>query len=342
MGPVDSTEQRYLIVSLGSIGRRHLRNLRALRPASTIAVLRLQAAASADDTGCDLQLQSMEQVRSFGPQAAIIAAPASVHVAVAAELAGMGIPLLIEKPFSTSMDGLGDLIATCASGALTLMIGYNLRFKRSLLEARRRVLAGDIGRVLSVRAEVGQYLPDWRPDSDYRRSVSAQAGLGGGALLELSHEIDYLYWFFGMPQHVSCRGGRYSDLEIEVEDTVELCLEYEEPRKIVSVHLDFVARHAARTCKLVGTHGTLLWDGIADRIDLTVAGKSGTHSELLPMADANAPYVAELSHFLDCVGNGSTPAIDGIQGYDVMAIVTAARTSMNNRTVERPIPYGSR
>lgn len=338
---MDPTKQRYLIVSLGSIGRRHLRNLRALRPASTIAVLRLQGSASVDDTGCDLQLQSMEQVRAFAPHAAIIAAPASAHVPVAVHLAGMGIPLLIEKPFADSMDGLDDLVAICASSALPLMIGYNLRFKRSLLEARRRVLAGDIGRVLSVRAEVGQYLPDWRPDSDYRRSVSAQASLGGGALLELSHEIDYLYWFFGMPQYVTCRGGRYSDLELEVEDTVELCLEYDGPRRIVSVHLDFVARHATRTCKLVGTHGTLLWDGIADRIDVRLEGSAGTDSELLPMADANAPYMDELSHFLACVGSGATPAIDGTQGYDVMAIVTAARTSMNNRTVERPIPYGS-
>lgn len=328
--------QRFLIVSLGSIGRRHLRNLRQLRPQAQIGVLRLRGGDAVP--GADLVCASLDEVRAFAPQAAIIAAPASAHLAVGLALAQMGVALLIEKPFADRCAGLDQLMA--AAAALPLMVGYNLRYKRSLIEARRRVLAGEIGRVLAVRAEVGQYLPDWRAGADYRASVSAQAELGGGALLELSHEIDYLYWMFGMPDWVSCRGGRYSDLEIDVEDTVELCLEYTDPPRLVSVHLDFVNRVTGRRCTFIGTEATLTWDGLQDRIE--VAGPGGTDTVTLPMADGNATYLAELEDFLQCVDQGRPSAIDAVQAYNVLAIVEAAKAAMAGRTVERPLAYESR
>lgn len=334
-----SAPERYLIVSLGSIGRRHLANLRQLRPHSQIAALRLTAGTAASVPGCDLQFDRLEQVQAFAPQAAIIASPASAHLANASALVAMGVPLLIEKPFADQLEGLAGLIAAARARAVPLMVGYNLRFKRSLLEARRRLLDGEIGRIWSVRASVGQYLPDWRPASDYRSTVSAQSALGGGALLELSHEIDYLYWMFGMPDAVSCRGGRFSDLELDVEDTVELCLEYSHARRLVSVHLDFTERVTSRSCKFVGSEGTLLWDGMGDTVEVRRPGQGGTASAHLPMDGGNATYLAELAHFLDCVAGTATPAPDAVAAYDVMAIIDAARTSMRQRTVESPRPY---
>lgn len=333
------SDQRYLIVSLGSIGQRHLRNLRSLRPDSTIAALRLQAAPGDLVPGCDVQLYSMAEVQAFMPQAAIIAGPASTHAAVASALLKMGVAVLIEKPFADSLDGLPALVETARRRNTVLMVGYNLRFKASLIEARRRILDGDIGEVLAVRAEVGQYLPDWRPGGDYRRSVSAQAALGGGALLELSHEIDYLYWLFGLPQRVSCRGGKLSALEIDVEDVVELCLEYEGPRRLVSVHLDFIQRVASRSCKFIGTEGTLTWDGMTDHIEVKTAVVGKACSLDIPTPDKNTMYVDELRHFLACVEDGGVPLIDGPQAFEVLSIVEAAKASMCNQTIERPLSY---
>ncbi|MDB5790417.1 MAG: putative dehydrogenase [Massilia sp.] len=334
---------RYLVVGLGSIGQRHLRNLRALRPASKIAALRHgPATGGGDHPECDFQFYSLDEVRAFKPHAAIIAGPASTHVDMAAALVDMGVPLLVEKPFAASMDGLLPLIEAARQRQLTLMVGYNLRFKQSLVEVRRQILSGEVGEILSVRAEVGQYLPDWRPGSDYRAAVSARAALGGGALLELSHEIDYLYWLFGMPDRVSCRGGRYSALEIDVEDLVELCLEYEAPRRLVSVHLDFLQRVPSRTCKFIGTEGTLVWDGIADKVETLAVDSGKSRAALLANVDRNEIYVEEIRHFLDCAETGATPLIDATQAYEVMSIVAAAKLSLHNGTVERPLKYAAR
>src|SRR5262249_39063512 len=158
---------------------------------------------------------------------AIIASPASAHLEAALALADAGIHLLVEKPIANSSEGVHELIERCRKHQLVLMVGYNLRFMPSLRRAKQMIESGVIGTVLSARVEVGQYLPQWRPHADYRQGVTAQSALGGGALLELSHDIDYILWILGLPAQLSASGGKYSNLEIDVEDMVEILLEYE-------------------------------------------------------------------------------------------------------------------
>ncbi|MEY2633865.1 MAG: hypothetical protein RIR00_2519 [Pseudomonadota bacterium] len=335
------TDQRFLVVSLGSIGRRHLHNLRALRPQARIGVLRLTQSGANEELpeGADLQFTSINDALAFAPSAAIIASPASTHLAVAMPLARAGVPLLIEKPLATSCTGLSELLA--AAAGIPVMVAYNLRFLPSLIEARCLVHDGAIGEVLVVRAEVGQYLPAWRPASRYQDTVSAQQALGGGALLELSHEFDYLYWMFGLPSRVAASGGRYSALEIDVEDMVSVNLEYESPRRLVHVHLDLLQRATTRGCKFIGSEGTLRWDGIADTLERYVpAAGEWQQVDTRPCPDRNEMYVAELAHFLDCAASGQTPLVDLRAAHDVLAIVDAARASIACQCAIKVKGYG--
>lgn len=325
-------DQRFLVVSLGSIGKRHLRNLRALRPQARIGVLRMSDVGrrAALPEGADFKFSLMEEALMFAPDAAIIASPASTHLEVALPLLRAGIPLLIEKPLATSCAGLEELHA--AAAGIPVMVAYNLRFLPSLMEARRLLQDGLIGEVLSVRAEVGQFLPTWRPGSRYQDSVSAQRKLGGGALLELSHEFDYLYWMFGLPARISANGGRYSALEIDVEDLVSVNLEYESPRRLVHVHIDLLQQPPARNSKFIGSDGTLRWDGIADSLEhFDAASGKWHHVEIMPCIDRNEMYMAELKHFLDCASSGRIPQIDLRSAHDVMVIVDAAREAMERQ-----------
>jgi predicted dehydrogenase len=214
------------------------------------------------------------------------------------------------------------------------MTAYNLRFLPSLAETRRLVLSGAIGQVLGVRAEVGQYLPDWRPAARYQDSVSAREDLGGGTLLELSHEIDYVTWILGKPARVHACGGRYGALEIDVEDMVSLGLEYEQPRMLANIHLDFLQRAASRTCKFIGAEGTLVWDGMAETIALYRADtRAWTRTELRATPDKNQMYLDELSHFLEAVEQRQPVTISGEQGLQVLRIVEAAKRSIATRAV---------
>jgi predicted dehydrogenase len=325
--------ENYLVISLGSIGKRHLSNLRYLRPQARIGVLHLSGAPTSPMAeGVDCRFTSMDEALAFRPSAAIVCSPASTHLAVASALVQDGVPVLIEKPIAHESQGLAELLSLAEHNAVPLMTGYNMRFQPSLIEAHRMLKAGVLGEVLGVRAEVGQYLPDWRPGLHYTDSVSAHRALGGGALLELSHEIDYLYWMFGQPTRVVALGGRYSSLEIDVEDMVSLSLEYERPRRLVNIHLDFLQRSPSRTCKFIGSEGTLVWDGIADTIDTYPCGASEwSRVEVPPVPDKNGMYLAELSHFLHAVERRSVPSINGVQGLAVLRIIEAAKESIIRR-----------
>jgi predicted dehydrogenase len=323
------TPSRYLIVSLGSIGRRHLRNLRAICPAANIAVLRLSLRGEPEDIElADFVTSDIQEAVKFGPQAAIIASPASAHEAVAVELARHGIHLLIEKPLACTAESANAIVNAAREAGIVCMVGYNLRFKRSLMKLREMLAAGTIGTVLSVRAEVGQYLPNWRPEQDYRTSVSARAELGGGALLELSHELDYLLWLFGMPDTVHCVMGRYSALEISTEDLVNLTMEYTDPRRLINVHMDFIQREVTRQCRFIGSEGTLIWDAVKDYIIVTGSGPDSRPQIDGPFdLDGNRAYLDELEHFIAAVAGGQVLATDRTQGLRVLQIVDAARRS---------------
>jgi len=158
------TPGNILIAGLGSIGRRHLQTVRAVLPEARITVLRRPGQPLPDDAGPTTELiHDVEAALAAGIDAAIIANPAPFHIATALPLARAGVPLLIEKPLAESPLGVGPLIEACATRRIPLQVGYCLRFDPSLLAVKDALEAGAIGRVLSLAAEVGQYLPDWRP-----------------------------------------------------------------------------------------------------------------------------------------------------------------------------------
>lgn len=323
---------RVVIMSLGSIGQRHLRNLRMLLPDAAIAVWRRPGVDAATPPGANQVLFSLDEVLAFAPDAAIIASPASAHLNAALALADAGVHLLVEKPLSSTGQGVSQLVALCRERNLVLMVGYNLRFMPSLQKARAMIQEGAIGRVISVRAEVGQYLPQWRPSVDYREVVTAQSALGGGVLLELSHDIDYILWILGLPARLTAFGGHYSDLEIDVEDVAEILLDYPDRRCLVSIHLDMVQRSAMRRCRFVGSEGVLIWDCIADQIEYFRADEAEWRVVGdLRLEDRNRMYIDQLAHFFDCIETGRSPLCSGEDGLRSLEIVDATRRSILDR-----------
>lgn len=272
-------------------------------------------------------VHSLDEALRHEPQFALIASPSPFHVETALRLAERGVHLCVEKPISDRPDRLQELIGLCHQRGLVLMVAYNLRFSASLRALREALLTGRIGRLLGLRIETGQYLPDWRPSADYRQSVSARRELGGGVLLELSHEIDYARWLAGDIRCVSADVRTLSDLEIDVEDCAELTVNFASG-VLGSIHIDMLQRAPTRTCKLIGSEGTLIWDAIANQTRLFSAG-AGVWEDLCPAQapDGNATYVAEMAHFLDCLQTGAKPLITGEDGRQTLQVVLAAKRS---------------
>jgi len=264
------------------------------------------------------------------PQVAIVANAAPFHVPTAQRLAEIGCHILVEKPLADRLDGIEHLIATCGMMQRVLMVGYTLRFSPSLREMVRLVSKGAVGRVLHVAAEIGQYLPDWRPDADYREGVTARAELGGGAVFELSHEIDIALWLGGRVTAVTASMGRVSDLGIDTEDVADLMLEFESGAR-ASIHLDLLQRIPFRRTRVVGSLGTLEWDGISDtlRLGLPELGWRLLHTPALEQR--NGLYLSELEHFLACVDGRVDPIVSADVARQVLTIALAAKQSAVTR-----------
>lgn len=321
---------RVLIVGYGSIGKRHLRLARQFFPDADIRLLRHQLTAEVPElaNGC---LANIDDAITFAPQIAVIAGPAAYHLPVAQALAQIGVHLLIEKPLSNTTAGVAQLLQTSKEQGTVLLTGYNLRYLPSLQRFRSLLLEEVIGKVVSVRCEIGQYLPTWRPDADYRQGVSARSALGGGALLELSHEVDYLRWLFGDVDWVRATLSRQSDLELDVEDTAHLILGFlplhEDRQLIGSLTLDFIRHDTTRLCTAIGSKGSLRWNGITGQVSVYPSNGNGWVKLFHHQHNRDDSYLAEWQNFINCVTGQASPMITGEDGLKVLQIIEAARSS---------------
>jgi len=313
------------IVGLGSIGRRHLRLISEIRPDIEIIVVR-----SGHGGECDEESMATKTVYSIGDaikegiQAAIVSSPATLHLKQSLELAKNGIHLLIEKPISHTSDRVKELLKIVNENRITTMVGYVLRYDLGAIKFKNWLDNKVKGKILHARIECGSYLPDWRPDQDYRKTVSALSELGGGVLLELSHEIDYLYWFFGKPKDVQAQIRNSGTLDINVEDQVDLLMTSEQGY-CISVQIDFNRRHVERKCKVLTTEGELIWDAVNKNVTWKGVNKEQFKYEY--NNERNSIYRKQLEVFFDCIENDNDPIVTVKDGINVISLIDAVRNA---------------
>ena len=313
------------IVGLGSIGRRHLRLISEIRPDIKIIVVR-----SGHGSACDEEKMAVKITDSIGDaikegiQAAIISSPATLHLKQSLELAKNGIHLLIEKPISHTSDRVKELLKIVNENRITTMVGYVLRYDLGAIKFKNWLDNKIKGKILHARIECGSYLPDWRPDQDYRKTVSALPELGGGVLLELSHELDYLHWFFGNPVDVQAQIRNSGTLDINVEDQADLLITSKQGYPI-TVQIDFNRRHIERKCKVLTTEGELIWDAVNKNV--TWKGVNKEQSKYEYNNERNSIYRKQLEVFFDCIENDNDPIVTVKDGINVISLIDAVRNA---------------
>ena len=321
-----------LVVGCGSIGERHIRNLIDISSHNIIAFdtskERLDVMKELFNVEtCD----NIERCFDCDIDAVIICTPPNTHIQVAEQAIAHGAHVFIEKPISDRLDGLDKLIENAANNKKIILVGYCFRFSEGLKMVKSLIDSGKLGKILSVKAEFGQYLPDWRPWQNYKQSYTAKKELGGGIILDGSHEIDYLYWLVGDVREVFCFADKISALEVETEDTAEILLRFLNGA-IGEIHLDFTQRAYSRNCKMIGEMGTLIWDFGEQTVRFYSANSKEWETYDVD-ADANFMYIEEMKHFLQCIDGLSIPLIDAIQGKRILEIALAAKDSSEKGVV---------
>lgn len=293
-----------LVIGLGSIGTRHAKNL-------------MQLGIEVEAIEPDLQMRSLQinyvnSITESSAEIAVICSPTQMHISQATECANKDMYLFIEKPPSNNLLGFSELEKILKEKKLIAMVACNFRFTDGLQLIKKIANDGKYGKLLSVRAYFGQYLPNMRKGRDYRTLYAA--GPAGGVVLDSFHEFDYLYWFLGKPKKILSWKGRLSKLDIQKEDTAEIILQY--PAAIANIHVDYLRRKYKRSCEFIFDDATISWDYLADEQKEVVElfDNDGNRQALLDtQLDVNKMYLEEMNHFLDCVRNKKEPVL-GIKG----------------------------
>jgi predicted dehydrogenase len=324
----EPSSMRFLVIGCGSIGRRHIRNLRSLGVREIIAFdirpeQRRQAAAEFETETID----TLDEAWNREPGVAFITAPTSLHVPLALKAATHGCYLFIEKPLSNNKDGLEHLLQLIKQQQLLTMVGCNMRFHPGVAMVKTLLDQDAIGPVIAARVEMGHYLPDWHPWEDYRHSYSARNDLGGGVILDAIHEIDYLRWLLGEVASATCMAGKLSRLEIDTEDTAAILLRFVSGA-IGEVHLDYIQRAYSRTCHVIGEEGTIHWDYTQGQVRLYSAhDRKWRVFPNPPDWEPNQMYIDEMKHFFACMANRTKPLFDAFEAARVLEIALAAKQS---------------
>ncbi|MGA2022328.1 MAG: Gfo/Idh/MocA family oxidoreductase [Candidatus Sulfotelmatobacter sp.] len=289
-----------LVVGAGSIGRRHMANLRGLGvrklAATDTDAARLQTVI--DELGARGFADLDEALRIFQPNVVFICTPPAFHIDQAWSALRSGADIFVEKPLSHLLDGVAAFKAEADKLGRVVQVGYNLRFNPGIQTLRRLVDEGVAGRILWARAEVAQYLPDWRPWQDYRQSYTARHELGGGVILDASHEIDYMLWLLGPPRELTCMAGQVSGLDLNVEDCATILLRLRSGAQ-ADIHMDFAQRTSSRSCVVAGDRARLEWEHAKNQVRIT--RPQGPPEVINYEFESNQMYVAEVRSFFSCV-----------------------------------------
>jgi len=334
---------KFLIAGLGSIGRRHFRNLIALGE-KDIILLRTRKATLPDDelAGYPVETDIHDALNKHNPDAVIVANPTALHLDIAILAAGAGCAILLEKPISDSMDRLDTLQQAAQKSGSKILVGFQFRYHPTLNKARELTQANAIGKVLTVHAHWGEYLPQWHPWEDYRQSYAARADLGGGVIRTLTHPLDYLRYIVGEVESLLSFNGHISPLELDVEDVAEIGLKFSNGA-IGGVHLNYIQRPPRHTLEIVGTQGTLRWDNADGVLQLQkFPAPFASYSDLPPAPiiesysppegfERNQLFLSQTRHFIETAKGESEPICSLEDGIMALCLALAARESQAKR-----------
>lgn len=340
---------RVLVVGLGGIGQRHVRNLRRLcgddleivacrtRGLTRVLTDRLQV-----EPGADLQStygiheeHDLDRALAMDPDAVLVCNPTSLHMSVALAAARAGRHLFVEKPLSDRWDGVDELMGLVSRQHLASAVGYQMRFHPCLRRLRELLAANVVGRIIAVNAMVGELLPAWHRYEDYRDLYASRRDLGGGVILTQIHELDYLTWLFGVPRRVFALGGHFSSLDVDVEDTASILMECVVDHTVVPVHVhqDYVMQPPSRTCEVIGEDGRIAVDLRAATVTATDRTGRTTEMAAFDQFNRNDMFVEEMSHFVACVRGEAAPVVSVADGARSLCVALAARRSLETREV---------
>ena len=219
--------KKVLIIGTGNIAIRHFQNILKLKITNQIKILsRFSSARNISKNVKNCIITDMQKARKFNPNFILICSPSSLHIADIIKFITI-FPLakiFCEKPLTNKYKKINKIEKKSAD---KVYVGYQLRFNKLVLKLKSIIKKKIYGKVLSYKFITGQDIKDWRPNKKLINTVSINSKLGGGVMLELSHEIDLSLFLFGKPKNIFCKNKKSKYKNFDVEDNSNIFFEYE-------------------------------------------------------------------------------------------------------------------
>ena len=321
------------LVGLGSIGRRHIKNLVSLSKELEITEIRCY------DRDCN-RLESIASLQSdlISPkkdlantvedsEIAFVCVPTAFHLPVTEEIRAYNnqLHIYLEKPISHSLLGCEELVYKQIESGKVLAIGYMLPNHPLLKQIEEILKSNRLGKVLSVRAESGFYLPNWHPWENYQDFYMSSKYAGGGALLDSSHEINYLQWLFGDIVEVSGYLGTVSELKITSDDLALGILKFTNGI-IGQLQLDLLQFEESRECKIIGENGILIADFTKNELRYYL-NQDKEWTTLKLEIDFEDIYLTQIREFFKLCKGQKASLVTGMQALKTMHVIEGIRRS---------------
>lgn len=308
-----------------------MRILKKIRPNIEIILVRSgKGAPCLEELKTNISVNSIDDALKLNLDGAIICSPASYHVSQLLQFCKKKVPILVEKPVAHQKKHISILQTIDKKKKVPILVGYQLRYSKGSRFFYKKVISGLVGVPIRANIKCLSYLPNWRPDQDYRIGPSAKKNLGGGVLLELSHELDYANWFFGKFLNIKAYIKNTGILDIEVEDIAELKLT-SYLNFPVFIKLSFSSKKEIRDCILKGSKGILSWNVIKNIV--TWKPNNGKKKKWYFDKNKDSFYKSQLIHFLSCIEHNKKPLVPLNHGIYALKLALSAKLSNNKKKV---------
>tara|TARA_Y100000590_G_scaffold462949_1_gene628434 strand:- start:1167 stop:2156 length:990 start_codon:yes stop_codon:yes gene_type:complete len=322
---------KILIIGFGSIGKRHMRNILSKKNMQVIICTKRNDFKN-NEKNVKI-VKTIDEGIAERPDIAFVTNETSYHVNTAIKLAKEGIDLFIEKPLSSSTNGIKKLKKIVKDNGIISLIGCDHRFHPCLKKIKEVIDKKRLGRIMSVQVESSSLLSDWHPYEDYRKGYSAKEELGGGIAMTMTHELDFLRWFFGEIKEIFSITKKVSDLEISADDISTMTMIFKN-NVIGELHLDYFARPQFKSCKIRGTRGTLYWN--SDKNSVEIFYNNQKKWKIIfeeKNYERNEMFVKELEYFLKCVSNKKKSFNDIRDAEKIVNVILGAKKSSKTKKV---------
>ena len=338
---------KVLFLGLGSIGQRHLRNLKILMPEAEIMAYRTFKNVPFLDNennpckNIDLinhykikEYSNLNDALSQKPTMVFVTNPSKFHSQSAIEALKIGAFVFIEKPLSIDLESAYEILEfEKGIGKKLCMIGFQYRYNPALIKLKKLLNENIIGKIVNGEIANGEYLPDWHPYEDYSKGYAAVKKLGGGAILTQIHDFDYSIFLFGMPNLIFSIGGKISSLNTDVEDCVHVSsfFNFKNSPLPISINLDYISWPSRRYIKLYGEDGSIICDLNKNTIEVFLRVSRNVLKFDFSSISRNEIFLSELQNFIGFVKGEEEPKVDLNEGIKSLKFALAAKSSLNEK-----------